>query len=492
VFPPSAKGTLITANARLARQLLREDDAARRQEGLRFWESPDVVPREAWLARLWQECVYCDSTNSPLLLNRVQEEALWEQAIAASDAGGVLLDVPATAAAAARAWDLLHSWEAVHDPAEFAGLPDPAAFSGWMKAVERELRERDWITTSQLPRALCERVLAGTLKIANPMAAVGFDELTPADRRLFAACAVAERPAAEPFFPALRERRGFDNTQDELVQAAVWARRKLEAAPGARIGIVVRGLAAQAAAVDRIFDDVLHPGLEFARPHTRSAFHVSAGVPSSDAPPIAAALLALGLKSGLGLPEAGMLLRSPFLGLDRGVGARLDADLRRQGVEEVSLRVDLVRRAFPDFAAAAEQARARQRPGEWSAVFSKLLTAIGWPGERPLSPAEYQTLEHWKKLLSELASLDLVMPRVPYETALTRLRRIAREHRFAPSDEDAPIQVMDVLEAAGSRFDAVWIAGLHAGVWPQAPRPHSFLPLALQRTAGMPHSSPER
>jgi probable DNA repair protein len=51
---------------------------------------------------------------------------------------------------------------------------------------------------------------------------------------------------------------------------------------------------------------------------------------------------------------------------------------------------------------------------------------------------------------------------------------------------------MDMLEAAGSQFDALWIAGLHGGVWPEAPRPNPFLPLSLQRCAGMPHSSPER
>jgi len=51
---------------------------------------------------------------------------------------------------------------------------------------------------------------------------------------------------------------------------------------------------------------------------------------------------------------------------------------------------------------------------------------------------------------------------------------------------------MDILEAAGSQFDALWIAGLHGGVWPEAPRPNPFLPLSLQRSAGMPHSSAER
>ena len=51
---------------------------------------------------------------------------------------------------------------------------------------------------------------------------------------------------------------------------------------------------------------------------------------------------------------------------------------------------------------------------------------------------------------------------------------------------------MDMLDAAGSRFDALWIAGLNANVWPEAPRPNPFLPASLQRAAGLPHSSPER
>src|SRR5260370_7088144 len=117
----------------------------------------------------------------------------------------------------------------------------------------------------------------------------------------------------------------------------------------------------------------------------------------------------------------------------------------------------MVRRVFPDFAKATDQMRARQSPGEWSAMFSKLLMLAGWPGQRPLSPIEYQTLEHWKKLLSELASLDLVIPRISYDRALTLLRRIARDRRFAPTDEDAPIQIMDLLDAAGSRFPPLFV-----------------------------------
>lgn len=490
-------GTLIAENARLGRQLRREYDAERRSEGRDVWESPDVVPRNAWLKRLWEECVYRDPVRTPQLLNRWQEQVLWERAISESesDSDNALLDLPATASEAARAWDLLHSWEAHIEPAEFAGLSDPEAYLGWMRTVETRLRDEDWITASELPRALAERIAAGTLPLPHALAYTGFDELTPADRRLFEACGAVES-AAPAGTGSKGSRAAFDSTADELAQAASWARRKLEADPGARIGVAVRGLAAQSAAVERIFDDILHPGLHFARAGERSAFHVAAGVPSNDAPMISAALLALRLHSGMTLAEAGMLLRSPFLRLGRSAGARVEAELRRQGVEQASLQLDIVRRAFPGMAKATDELRPRRHPDEWSAVFSKSLTQAGWPGGRPLSSVEHQTLEQWKDLLSDLASLDLVLPRIPYEQALSRLRRMARERRFAPDfaayDEEAPVQIMDVLDAAGSRFDALWIAGLNASVWPEAPRPNPFLPASLQRTAGLPHSTPER
>ena len=479
----------MTGNARLTRQLRREYDAERRKQGERLWESPDIVPRGAWLARCWEECAYRDPLNTPLLLDAAQEEALWEQAIVTTGGETPLLDVPATASAAARAWDLLHAWEAPRVPPAFDGLPDPEAFVEWMAPVERELRDHGWITGSQLPRALQDRVAAGALSVAGPISYAGFDELTPADRRLFDALAVSEQ-REQPLTGTRARRAEFPGTAEELAHAAAWARQQLEASPGARIGVVVRGLADLSAAAERIFDDVLHPGLDFAPSESRRAFHVSAGAPAADTPLIAAALLMLRLRDGLPLGEAAMLLRSPFLRIGRKEAGRLDRDLRRAGADEVGL--DAVRPYFHDFAQAARPLPARQRFSQWSATFSRLLDLAGWPYGRALSSTEYQALEHWKNLLSAFARLDVVLPPVSYGEALERLRRMARTARFAPSDEDAPVQIMDMLEAAGSRFDRLWIAGLHGGVWPAPPRPSPFLPPALQRVAGMPHSSPER
>ena len=135
----------------------------------------------------------------------------------------------------------------------------------------------------------------------------------------------------------------------------------------------------------------------------------------------------------------------------------------------------------------------RQHPSEWSAAFSKLLQHAGWPGDRPLSPAEHQTVEHWKNLLSELAVARC-------RAAAPHLRPSAPAAAAASPTIDAspratkahPFRSWTCSKPPDRNSMRLWIAGLHGGVWPEAPRPNPFLPLSLQRSAGMPHSSPER
>ena len=500
--------TLITGNVRLSRRMRREYDSACRQSGKRLWESPDILPRESWLRRLWNECAYEDPANTPVLLDAAQERALWEQAVAESsaesggeagqpDAAEYLLNIPSTASIAARAWDLLHAWELPRNEAACSGLPDAEMFLIWRSAVERTLREKNWLTLSQLPQALASRFAEGKTRSSGPIYYAGFDEITPIDQQLFGAiretgCDVSEFPAVAGH-PAPRQyRAAFQNTSDELLHAASWARSKLEQSPGAVIGIIVHGLASMRAAVERIFDDVLHPGVEFTPSDAPRAFHISAGALVADAPLVATALQVLSLRRGLPLPEAGMLLRSPFLRLGAAQGALLDAEFRRRGMAEVTIRLPLMRRHLEAFARALEELPSRQRPSQWSASFSELLRHAGWPGDRTLSQAEFQTLERCNDLLSEFAQLDPLIRSLDYDEALSRLRRLAAESQFAPRDEGAPVQVMDMLEAAGSRFDFLWVVGLHDRAWPQPPRPNPFLPVTLQRAAGVPQCSAER
>ena len=85
--------------------------------GAQVWESPNILPREAWLGRAWSDLAARDPIATPVLLSRFQEETLWRRAIGDASA---LLDLTATASAAARAWDLLHAWKLPFDQLAFA------------------------------------------------------------------------------------------------------------------------------------------------------------------------------------------------------------------------------------------------------------------------------------------------------------------------------------------------------------------------------------
>ena len=72
------------------------------------------------------------------------------------------------------------------------------------------------------------------------------------------------------------------------------------------------------------------------------------------------------------------------------------------------------------------------------------------------------------------------------------LRERPRNTQFQVEDEGAPVQVMGMLEAAGLRFDHLWIMGLHDETLPAPANPNPFLPSALQRQHHLPHSSAAR
>jgi len=64
--------------------------------------------------------------------------------------------------------------------------------------------------------------------------------------------------------------------------------------------------------------------------------------------------------------------------------------------------------------------------------------------------------------------------------------------QFQAEDEGAPVQVMGMLEAAGLRFDHLWIMGLHDEALPAVANPNPFIPSRLQRRHNLPHCSAAR
>jgi ATP-dependent helicase/nuclease subunit B len=91
--------------------------------------------------------------------------------------------------------------------------------------------------------------------------------------------------------------------------------------------------------------------------------------------------------------------------------------------------------------------------------------------------------------LDEFGQLASAARSISRDNAIQWFTELATRTAFRPADDDAVVTISSVLAAPVVRYDAIWIAGLHAEAFPQPVQPDPFLPLAAQLAAGVPAAS---
>ena len=503
--------TVLTPNLRLARDLARQFDTNQSRQGLSSWESADILTFGAWVERAWEDAVYSrEGASVPLLLTAAQEQALWEETLRQAGAAQVLVAVAPAAAQCSDAWKLAHQWRIATRLHEAQSV-DTRAFADWAARYERATREKSQTDSARLPDVIAPMLGSSAFHVPRTVALFGFDQATPQMREFIDALQARGTEIVDVAVPphAGNPRRiELAEAKEEMEVAARWARARLEADPGARIGIVVPDLARSRAQVRRILTRTLRPDGLIAGDSATLPFDVSLGQPLADFPIVADALLVLELAcGGAAYEHASRVIRSPFVVAaesELGVRARLDARLRQRCGVHVSLDA-LVRLCnspnsprAPSLVAALEALAKLRRSdlvspmglSQWAKSFSEVLRIAGFPGERELDSAEHQALAKWHELLAVLATVERVCGKMDCDDALRRVNQLARDTIFQPEGSDAPILVAGVLESAGLEFDHLWVMGLTDDAWPLAARPNPFVPIALQRAAGVPQADP--
>lgn len=508
--------TVVTAGERLARAVQWAHAEAQQAEGRQAWERPHALPWSAFLAELWS--AHDDGGNrgdtlpagSLRLLSAIQSEALWEAVVRASGAGSGLLQPRAAAQAAQEAWDLCHAYGL--DPVRFAhsGNADSEQFAAWAAAFRERCRGGYWLDRAQLPEQLAKWMRDGDMPLPLRVVFAGFHEWAPQQQQFLQSLRDAGCDAqcleAEAGEPDNARRVSCTDSEHELRTAARWAAALLQQNPALRIGIVVHDLAASSERVKRALDDALCPSARLGRQPERP-YNLSLGRPLADTPVIHDGLLLLQILADgqADFNSASQLLRSPFLRAAQSESsARLRLELHlREGSERISVKrlialagarkdlVELVTALNGALKWKQTQAK-RQLPSAWARGFATVLTTLGWPGERPRDSAEHQALEAFCTVLGELARLDVLAETLTLEQAVAQLARLAVQQTFQPASDEVPVQVLGILEAAGLRFDHLWIAGWSDDVWPASPRPNPLIPAQLQRQLGMPHAGAQR
>ncbi len=505
-----AGATVVTPNRRLARHCTDAYDRAQVAAGLRAWPAARVLPWTAWIAAMEGEAVAAGALPARVRLSTHASAALWNDAIEAD--GVPPSDAAALAASAVEAWAHVHahgtgieSWRAWS-----GGGDEPAAFARWAERFRNALAAHGAIDAATAADRVAEAAPAMPSWRGRRVAFAGFVELTPQARRVAGALAGAGAEVSEVATigadRAEVRRAEFASPDDELLAALAWARREVESAPGAKVGIVIPDLAQRLATVRARARDVL--GAPAGAEATSQSWNVSLGDPIGAAPIAGTAIDLLTLAwSSLPAGRAAALLRSAFL-----PGACAEALRSRSRVERLWLAggVDRVRIAdaiagvqrfdatLGDRLAAARAVSSRVRRATrhgWIDAWREALRAAGWPGDGTLASAEHQAVGAFDGVLAAFAALDAAAGAggdVSADDALSTLAGIAMATPFQPESPAAPIQILGLLEAIGLPFDAIWVAGMSDATWPRPTRPHPLLPIRWQRERGVPRSDAGR
>ena len=502
--------TVIAGNARAARRLHLRYARSQQAAGREAWTTPAIADWKTWLQQLWDEWSF-HAAEAPLLLSTLQETQLWRK-VQGADAEQVV-SADSLAALAQQAYALLCAYEA-QESRNIAWLEtDAEHFRQWSLRFDRECERRGWWSASRMEERLTQAAEAGELRLPGEVVLTGFDRMSPAQQTFLEALRAQgtrmEEAAGEGGAAALTVASAASE-RAEIEGCAQWLREGLEANPEAKLAVLCTQVEEQRGAIDRVFRHVLTPRSQsILTPHTEGrVYEFTLGRPLGEQPVARAALLTLRwLRHPLAQADASWLLLSGFLcggPEERMLCAQADAAMREQ--ESVAPLLDLrqvlapaARYRLPDtvrlrlqtgvqFVATHGFAQQRRMPGAWSELARLALEAMGWPGGEEADSVQYQTQQRWEKVLEELARLDLHGETMDFEDFLALLERQAMDTLFAPESLDAPVQVMGPMEAAGQEFDGVWFLGATDTQWPVAGRPHPLLPLAVQRSAGMPHA----
>ncbi len=509
-------GLVVAANPRASRVLRRAYASSQLANSVSAWQSPAVADWSSFLTSFWQQHVFAVS-NPPILLSPIQEAWLWQRIVKDQPETKSVMETEPFAKLAERAYLLLSDY-ASHSQRQRAwsirseeSPNDPEAFRRWAAVFDHECSRLNAVSRSKLAAIVADDIRDKTVAAPSEMRLLGFDRFTPAqsvvlDALKEAGCIV--RTLNESVAKTESRVVVAKNREDEIATCASWLRQFLASHRDQRVAVIAPNVQPIRGQMERVFRRVLLPdSMQIAQPPAPLPFEFSLGEPLSTVPIARAALLLLRwINYPLLAEEVSWLLLSGFiapaaadiLGL-----AAIDSSVRNSGLMplEISLTSFLTEKSLLA-SNASKTLRDRlfrmqkmaigkpRRPAmEWSELSLELLTVAGWPGTGGSDSVDYQARRKFVQLLESVAAIGFDDGILDAKAFLSFLEKQAQDAIFSPESQDAPVQILGPAESAGQTFDAVWFLGADEDNWPAIGRPHPLLPLALQRSVGMPHTN---
>ena len=542
------QGTLLLLpGERAVRQVSSAFDQRQRARGLAAWEPAQALSWSHWTRSLWNQLILTGAEKR-LLLNPLQEHDLWRQVVADYASRESIASLDSLATLAHSAWQLAAAYRATSPLQPFklrqsAASQDSRIFARWADAFARLCAQRELLSAALLEEALLEHLRSGRLSAPPSILLVGFSERTPAQQRLLTELQAQGTEAALRSDDPARSRTVVTecdlhapstanplcaavvaaHESEELLLAVRWVRQLLQSAQTSgqslRIAMLLPNPAQERAALEPVLRQILTPELQSIHADPSSTPWVfSSGSPLSSLPILTDAMeLVRWAIAPLSQERVTSLLLSPYVG-DNGANLQaLDAaarfDLRRLR------RLTLLRSeiSISDVLEQADQSSSQQsssdllsslrwlrrlqehvtqdlrRPreyAEWMEFIRELVQSANWPGNRPLTAAEFAASQAWEDALDAVSTLDYSGRRTSFEDAWQALEFHLQRTSSLPASPHTSIEILSAAEAEASVFDAAVLLRFTDANWPENESPHPLLPWALQRSLQMPGTDP--
>ena len=494
----STGGMVIAASERAARALTASYHQIQSSQGKTAWPTPEIVHWQQFVRSQWQQRMH----DGRLLLAPLQEESLWTT-VAGADSH-LATAIESSRARLGKLAMEAHALLCAYAPAQLdeqartGWQRDQASFSHWLADFDARCTEAHLVSLARLPlevAELLEEENATAIAERPALLLIGFDRLQPAQKHLLDAWGNHEQTSPAASATTIR----FYSAQDEVAElsaAARWCALELAARPEARLLVIAQNAARNRGLIERVF-----------RAENPGQFEFSLGIQLAETQLGRGLLLMLGwLTRSLEESALDWLFSTGQSTLSDDEADRLFERmrlLRRRGLARTVWSFDeFVRESLQPAAPAAWIKRfaatrklLREQPGKqtpltWSELVPRLLESLGWPGGRALSSAEFQTRNRLEQALETCAALGFDGRLLNWREFLAKLEGVLHKTLFAAESADAPILIAGPTETAGLEADAIWFLGATEESWPATAQPHPFIPLGVQRDAGMPHALP--
>ena len=509
--------TIVTATRHLSRELIRQYDLNKKQEGITAWESADILPWDAWINRCWLT-IRPALPKPPVVLSDPQLESIWTTLIQrdidrhAADSAP-LWSTSASARAAIRSLTLMRQWNIRVEQLGASAHEDHRCFVRWLRSFERMCKKENWVEFSNLANLL----IANIDKLPrSSIVLVGFDRVFPLQQTLIhsleeSGVKATNLGSVENGNP-VRACAEFEDDLSQWMAAGLWTRKKLESEPDCRVALIVPDLAKSRTNIEYALRQTLCPK-DIVEIGDRASlpFHISLGTSLADQQIIRIALNLLSVLSNqnVSIDLVSDFILSPHLHgsdqerLERG---KLDLKLRQKlpvltNLGQVREFIEFERSSsgqdsYPvlrDIIDATHQliARfpARDTFSNWSKYFDRALSILGWPSSINLNSENFQSVKALRDQLSRFSELDLISSRISYDSALSWFRQRLETEIFQVEEKQTQVEVLDVFESAGLDFDYLWFGGLVEADWPPKLTIDPFIPVSLQREIGIESAS---